>query len=568
MRVLGFRLVSAIAITFFVVLVSAPPAAAQQHQHEPPPRPAAPQAVDHSKMDHGAMAGARDASGTAWLPDASLMYAIHKQQGSWELMLHGNGFLQYLSEGSNRGSDQFGSINWLMGMAQRDLGPGRLSLRGMVSFEPFTVGGCGYPDLLATGELCDGEKIHDRQHQHDLFMEAAAMYDAPLRGGLRWQVYGGPAGEPALGPAAYPHRISAMPNLLAPIAHHWLDATHITFGAVTAGVYGDRWKAEASAFNGREPDEQRTGFDLAPLDSFSGRVWYLPTDNLALQVSAGSLNEAEPGEGGGPRVDVTRLTASATYHRLRGENGIWASTIAWGRNTEAGQGTHALLVETSLTLEDRDSWYGRFEVAGKTAHDLDVPGDHHSTEEEVFTLSKLQGGYTRYFDAWNGLKPGVGFTASLSFVPDALEPFYGKRVNPGVGIYLTMRPAAMLMGMGSRAGAAAAPPAAPAPVPAPAHQHMGASHAPDAAKPAAAQGHDHAAMSSAAQKPAAAAPAAPAPAASKIAEDPAKLVCAPAIDPKKAPATTYKGKTYYFCNAADRLRFISNPETYLKDVGK
>jgi hypothetical protein len=42
------------------------------------------------------------------------------------------------------------------------------------------VRGCGYPDLLATGERCDGEPIHDRQHQHEFFMEVAARYDRPL----------------------------------------------------------------------------------------------------------------------------------------------------------------------------------------------------------------------------------------------------------------------------------------------------------------------------------------------------------------------------------------------------
>jgi hypothetical protein len=53
-----------------------------------------------------------------------------------------------------------------------------------------------------------------------------------------------------------------MPNPLAPISHHWLDSTHITFGLVTAGVYANRGKAEASVFNGREPDEKR-GLRLA-----------------------------------------------------------------------------------------------------------------------------------------------------------------------------------------------------------------------------------------------------------------------------------------------------------------
>lgn len=620
MRASRSRVMPILAACTFSVLVCAHGAAAQtptpsspsgqQHQHEPPPKPATAPPADHSQMDHGAMSAAREGSGTAWLPDASPMYAIHRQQGQWQFMVHGNGFLQYLNEGSYRGSGQLGSINWVMGMAERNLGSGRLAFRGMFSFEPFTIGGCGYPDLLATGEVCDGGKIHDRQHQHDLFMEVAAKYDAPLGRGLRWQVYGGPAGEPALGPVAYPHRISATANLLAPIAHHWLDATHITFGVVTAGVYGTRWKAEASAFNGREPDEHRTGFDFGPLDSVSGRVWYLPTSNLALQVSAGRLNEAEPGEDGGPRVDVTRLTASATFHRLRGENGIWANTIAWGRNSESGQATNALLLETNLTLEERDSWFGRFEIAGKSAHDLDVPGDHHAEEEEVFTLGKLQGGYTRYFDAWQDLKPGIGFTASLSYVPRALEPFYGARVNPGVGVYLTVRPAAMRMTMThpgtAESGTAPAhqhpaprlapapeapkpavahehhtppppaqtqTPAAPARPPAPADPHAGhttPTAAAPAAKPAAKPADPHAGHATPASKRATkpadrgAERTAPSAGASKIAEDPKKLVCSPAIDPDNAPTTTYKGKPYYFCSASERLRFIRNPETYLK----
>lgn len=441
----GSLLVTAAAATAHTA--PPPPPPAQQHQHEPPPKPAAPQTVDHSQMGHDAVSTSREGSGTAWLPDASPMYALHGERGPWQLMLHGNGFLQYLNEGSYRGSDQFGGINWVMGMAERNVGPGRVALRGMFSLEPFTIGGCGYPDLLATGETCDGEPIHDRQHQHDLLMEVAASYDAPLSENLRWQIYGGPAGEPALGPVAYPHRISAMPNLVAPITHHWIDATHITFGVVTAGVYSSRWKAEASVFNGREPDEERADFDFAPLDSYSARVWFMPTRNLALQVSAGQLTEAEPGDVDGERVDVARVTASATYHRLAGDDGIWASTIAWGRNVEHGQATHGVLAETTLMRGDRDAWFGRVEIAGKSGHDLVIHSHGADDGEEVFTVSKLQGGYTRYFDLLKarGLKPGVGFTASLSMVPESLEHYYGRRVNPGVGIFLTLRPSAMRM---------------------------------------------------------------------------------------------------------------------------
>ena len=149
-------------------------------------------------------------------------------------------------------------------MATRPAHGGRLGLRAMVSVEPWTVGDCGFINLLATGEMCAGDEIHDRQHPHDVFMELAASYDHRLRGSLRWQIYAGLAGEPALGPVGFPHRPSAMGNPGAPISHHWLDSTHVAFGVVTAGVNGGRWKAEMSAFNGREPDENRADLDLAP----------------------------------------------------------------------------------------------------------------------------------------------------------------------------------------------------------------------------------------------------------------------------------------------------------------
>ena len=109
----------------------------------------------------------REGSGTSWQPDESPMYAIHEQRGAWTLMSHENAFLQALHDSGDRGATQAGSINWLMGMAERTAGAGHLALRGMVSLEPWTIRGCGYPDLLASGEICDGAKIHDRQHPHD-----------------------------------------------------------------------------------------------------------------------------------------------------------------------------------------------------------------------------------------------------------------------------------------------------------------------------------------------------------------------------------------------------------------
>ena len=441
-------IVIVLSVFFIVVLMNSSAAAQstdavpQQRVHTtqaPPPDGAPPQQHDMQHMHMGGeemfMPPAREGSGTSWLPDETPMYAVHRQAGAWTLMAHGNAFLQYLHESGDRGSEQVGSINWIMGMADRKFGDGHVGFRGMLSLEPATIGGCGYPDLLASGEVCNGEAIHDRQHPHDLFMELAATYDRSLAGSVRWQVYGGPVGEPALGPTAFPHRMSAMVSPLAPITHHWFDATHITFGVVTAGIYGDRWKTEGSVFNGREPDEHRTNFDFAPLDSWSGRVWFLPTKRWALQVSAGHLTEAEAGHDGGPRIDVDRVTASATYHRRIAETSVWATTVGWGRNKEPEtSGTNALLVETNATLRDRDTFFGRFEWSQKSGHDLALES------HDISTMAKLEGGYTRYLNAWKGLKPGAGVGVSAGIVPQSLESTYGGRVNLGIGVYLTIRP--------------------------------------------------------------------------------------------------------------------------------
>jgi hypothetical protein len=421
-----------------LLLLTAWPAAAQEHQHPAPvSTPASQQHAHHAGQTQDSLFSARDGSGTSWLPANSPMYAWHAGVDGWELMWHGNVFLQVINESApeHRGAHQTGSINWAMGMARRNVGSGRLGVRAMLSLEPWTIGDCGYPDLLATGEFCDGDTIHDRQHPHDLFMELALEYERPLRSGLRWFAYGGPTGEPALGPVAFPHRVSALANPIAPITHHWLDATHITFGVITSGIRSGRWNAEASIFNGREPDETRTDFDVGALDSYSARLSVAPTATTVFQVSAGRLNNAEQ-EPGVPPNDVTRVTASASYNRMLASSTLWASTIAWGMNDEPLQTTHALLVESTLSLRDRHVGFMRFEVVGKPAHDLHV---HESTE--VFTVGKIHAGYTFYVRPTRGLQFGMGGSIAGSLVPDALAPRYGGRVAPGVAGFLTMRPA-------------------------------------------------------------------------------------------------------------------------------
>ena len=393
---------------------------------------------------------AREASGTAWLPDDTPMFGSRQSGRGWDVMLHGSAFAEFLYEPGDVhrtggfSTHQFLSTNWGMLMARRRVGTARVGLRAMVSLEPWTVSGCGYINFLASGENCEGDTIHDRQHPHDLFMELAADYDGGLRGSWRWQLYGGLAGEPALGPPAFPHRISAMLNPIAPISHHWMDSTHITFGLATAAVSNRRWKGEVSVFNGREPDENRADIDFAALDSISGRLTFLPSERLALQISAGHLTDAHLEFAPRPPSDVDRTTASATYHRSLAAGGIWATTFAWGMNSGLvviptgafNATTHAFLLESSAAFHDRDTWFGRAELAQKPAEDLHA----HEYGAGIFSVAKMQGGYARQFKPWKGLTAGVGGSVSLSLVPPELASRYGGRVAPGFAVFASVRP--------------------------------------------------------------------------------------------------------------------------------
>jgi hypothetical protein len=416
----------------------------------PPAIAAAQTTHQHHSTDQHALFAARESSGTAWQPDETPTAGIHRAWGDWQVMFHGNLLGQFIYEPGEIhrtggfSTHQFESTNWGMAMARRPIGQARFGLRAMISLEPWTLPGCGSLNLLATGEICEGDTIHDRQHPHDLFMELAAEYDRPLRQSVRWQLYAGLAGEPALGPAGFPHRLSAMDNPIAPIGHHWLDASHITFGVVTTGIYNQRWKGEVSLFNAREPDDRRANLDLAALDSIAGRVSFSPTSRLTFQVSAGRLNDAEVEFGGQPRLNLTRVTTSAMYHRPFGAKGFWATTVALGVNsgTELIPGvafdatTAAVLVESSATFNHRHTWFGRLEVVDKPAHDLHA----HEFGASIFTVGKLQAGYLRRLPPWKGIAAGLGGTVTAALVPEALASRYIGRLAPGFGVFFNVRP--------------------------------------------------------------------------------------------------------------------------------
>lgn len=390
-----------------------------------PPAPIDRQAMDHP-ADHGAMvmtgalggyAGAREASGTAWQPDTSIHGGVHANAGDWMLMGHLALTGVYDWQQGPRGDEQVFLAGMVMGMARRDFADGNvLQLRAMLSPDPF-MGRDGYPLHLAAGESADGvTPLIDRQHPHDLFMELSASYSLRLSERASLFVYGGLPGEPAFGPPAFMHRMSIMDSPEAPITHHWLDSTHITFGVLTAGVVVGDVKIEASRFNGREPDERRYNIETGPLDSTAMRLSWNPLPELSLQASWARLIAPEQLE---PDENSTRWSASAIYTRQLGGGNWWSTTLAWGRRSGDHEQFDAFAFESAAAL---GLWtlFGRAEYAENNEL-LFTPGGHHGP---TFDVGKVSAGVIRDFRIAPNVRFGLGAQYALNFVPAPLEALY------------------------------------------------------------------------------------------------------------------------------------------------
>ncbi|HLV85458.1 MAG TPA: hypothetical protein VKV39_00675 [Candidatus Sulfotelmatobacter sp.] len=301
-------------------------------------------------------------SGTSWQPASVPLKEWMWMRGGWEVMAHGSIFIDYNQQGGPRGAGKAESVNWGMLMEQHKLGAGTILFRQMFSAESLTSPHPGFPELFQTGETYHGEPLIDHQHPHNVFAELAALYTLPLTEKVTWELYGGPSAEPALGPTTYLHRASASELPMAPLAHHLQDSTHTSFGVVTTGFILDRVKLEASAFNGREPNEQRWSIQLAALDSWSGRALVAPTRNWTAEYSIGRLEHPEALEPG----SQWRQSASIEYNRPI-ERGNWATTLIWGRvhKIATNENLNSYLAESTLNFRDRNYVFSRLELVDK-----------------------------------------------------------------------------------------------------------------------------------------------------------------------------------------------------------
>ncbi|MBV9508914.1 MAG: hypothetical protein JO303_01375, partial [Caulobacteraceae bacterium] len=244
-------------------------------------------------------------------------------------------------------------------------------------------------------------------------------------------LYVGYPGEPALGPVTFMHRVSGEDDPAAPITHHWLDSTHITYGVVTTGFVHGPWKFETSVFNGREPDQHRWDFQPLRLDSWSGRVTFNPTVNWSFQTSYGYLHSPEQLT---PNLDQHRLTASATWNRPF-TGGNWQTTFAWGRNyEEPGHALDGLLLESAVgfgpsivfaraeNVQKDDLFYGSSPLAG-----------------QVFRVSEATLGYVYDIPVAQHVALGLGLQGTINFVPAPLKAAYGSGEPTGYMPFLRLK---------------------------------------------------------------------------------------------------------------------------------
>jgi hypothetical protein len=423
------------------------------------------------------------ASGTSIQPrtasESSEM--IHHSVGGWTAMVHANAFLATVQQSGPRGRDKLFAANWIMPMLHRQSGRQGLSLRTMLSFEPATVTKRQYPLLFQTGETAYGFSIVDGQHPHDFFMELAARYDFTLNDRSQVFVYGGPVGEAALGPTAFPHRPSASENPLATLGHHQQDATHIATNVITLGWAHGPVQAEASTFHGREPDEGRWNVGRGTPDSFSARLSVAPHKTWSGQFSLARINAPEAAD---PLSDTVRSTASLHFNRSFSAGHV-SSSLIWGRNKNLKEGARRIFNSYNLEITakfGRRNWvWTRIEnvdrdesllpvlapstpappdcrlcgVVGRPIQTLDggdepavfehvVPGpDGVPVTIEENPIGRVQAftlGYEREIPSgvrW--LNMGIGVQATAYGLPSHLRTFYGNRPAT-IALFLRLRP--------------------------------------------------------------------------------------------------------------------------------
>jgi hypothetical protein len=235
------------------------------------------------------------------------------------------------------------------------------------------------------------------------------------------------------------HRASAMENPVAPLGHHTMDSSHVAMGVITTGFAHGAWTAEASLFNGREPDEQRWDLmDPGPLDSWSARLSWQPRASWELQASHGFLTEPERLEPG----NLRRTTASVSWLRISGEDFSAVSTVVGHNDSDHGNSSGGLAEFTRR--KGRYAGYGRLEIQ-QVDTALLLTGDSAEDHGTLATVAAVTVGGVRDLVRARRLDLALGADLTAYRVPEALRSAYGSH-PVSFHVFLRLRPAASAIG--------------------------------------------------------------------------------------------------------------------------
>jgi len=352
------------------------------------------------------------------------------------------------------------SQNWFMAAGTHKAGPGRLTLTGMFSLEPLTIGRLVYagddgmsrvyafsqtgqqvpfggsPQLFQTGESYQQVPYVNVQHPHDLFMGLGVTYRVE-RPRVAYVFGADLVGSPTLGPTPFMHRESARDNPQVPLTHHDMDSTHITEGVLRAGVETGPMTFEASVFRGEEPDQDdnRYNIEKPALDSWAARVsWH--RGPWQAQFSGGHLRNPEWFE----PYETTKFTASIAYDGAIAARPL-AATLSWGQHREDnGFNDHAdgYLLEWDLRATDRTAVYGRLEVAAKQIFGLGLHPRGFNHQHTYSHIDALTLGLVRDIGPRQWGRFGMGADFTVYRMSDDLIPFFdGSR---SFHVFLRWRP--------------------------------------------------------------------------------------------------------------------------------
>ncbi|MEI9928721.1 MAG: hypothetical protein WDN44_14895 [Sphingomonas sp.] len=381
---------------------------------EPLPMPAEQQTpAEMPGMDMAAppQVNASPGSGTSRLPGAEgAMTGLHWNPSGWMVMAHGYALAAYTDQGGSRGDAMAYTGTMAMLEAERALGGARLQLRGMLSLDPIN-GERGYPNLFATGETAHGVTLVDRQHPHDLFMELSARVGVPVAAAPRPSSTAAPSPSPRSAPR---HSSTAARRAISPIRRSaTIGSTARTSPSAWSppGIATNGIQLEASAFRGREPDENRWDIETPRLDSWSVRATWSPTPNWTAQVSTGRLESPEAQQ---PDEDERRTTASVHY----AGGGFAAMAGFAAKHRVGGETLTAWIGEANWDLTRHHSLFGRVENVASDELFPDPAAPFHDTK---FRVTRFEGGYA-YRIPLGIAEMAIGGSAAAYAKPAALDP--------------------------------------------------------------------------------------------------------------------------------------------------